>query len=58
MEKKEHWEAVFNIKKETEVSWYQEYPQTSVHFVKELNLPLNAKIIDIGGGDSYFIDAL
>lgn len=58
MEKKEHWEAVFAVKKETEVSWYQEYPQTSVRFVKELNLPLNAKIIDIGGGDSYFIDAL
>ncbi|WP_166426962.1 class I SAM-dependent methyltransferase [Flavobacterium psychrotolerans] len=58
MEKKEHWEAVFAAKKETEVSWYQGYPQTSVNFVKKLYLPLSAKIIDIGGGDSYFIDAL
>ncbi len=59
MEKrKAHWENVFSTKQEKEVSWYQEYPQTSVDFLTALELPLDAKIIDIGGGDSYFIDAL
>jgi len=58
MNKKEHWENVFATKTEKEVSWYQEYPQTSVDFFTALQLPLDAKIIDIGGGDSYFIDAL
>ncbi len=58
MDKKEHWEHVFATKTEKEVSWYQEYPQTSVDFFKALQLPLNAEIIDVGGGDSYFIDAL
>ena len=59
MEKrKAHWENVFASKVEKEVSWYQEYPQTSVDFLTVLELPLDAKIIDIGGGDSYFIDAL
>ncbi len=58
MENKEHWENVFSTKTEKEVSWYQEYPQISVNFVEQFQLPLNAKIIDIGGGDSYFIDAL
>ncbi|WP_395057085.1 class I SAM-dependent methyltransferase [Flavobacterium sp.] len=56
--KKAHWENVFTTKTETEVSWFQENPETSVNFVKEFDLPKNAKIIDIGGGDSYFIDAL
>lgn len=58
MTKKEHWENVFSTKQEKEVSWYQEYPKLSVDFVTALELPLDAKIIDIGGGDSYFIDAL
>lgn len=58
MNKKEHWENVFSTKKQKEVSWYQEYPKLSVDFVAALELPLEAKIIDIGGGDSYFIDSL
>ncbi|SFA92134.1 Methyltransferase domain-containing protein [Flavobacterium swingsii] len=56
--KKAHWENVFTTKTETEVSWFQENPETSINFVKEFGLPKNTKIIDIGGGDSYFIDAL
>jgi SAM-dependent methyltransferase len=56
--KKVHWENVFNTKTETEVSWFQENPETSLNFIKEFDLPKKAKIIDIGGGDSYFIDAL
>jgi SAM-dependent methyltransferase len=56
--KKQHWEDVFATKTEKEVSWYQDYPKTSVDFLLALHLPLDANIIDIGGGDSYFIDAL
>ncbi len=58
MDKKAHWENVFSTKTEKEVSWYQEYPKTSVDFITALQLPLDAKIIDIGGGDSYLMDAL
>jgi 2-polyprenyl-3-methyl-5-hydroxy-6-metoxy-1,4-benzoquinol methylase len=56
--KKQHWENVFSTKKENEVSWYQPKPQTSINFFIESNIPNNAKIIDIGGGDSYLIDSL
>ena len=56
--KKEHWEKVFATKQETEVSWYQQKPETSVNFFIENNIPKDAKIIDIGGGDSYLIDNL
>jgi len=58
MERKEHWENVFSTKQEKEVSWYQEIPETSLYFVTKLNIPKDAKIIDIGGGDSYLIDNL
>ncbi|WP_395064640.1 class I SAM-dependent methyltransferase [Flavobacterium sp.] len=56
--KKEHWEKVFATKQEIEVSWYQHKPETSLNFFKENNISKNAKIIDIGGGDSYLIDSL
>lgn len=58
MERKEHWENVFSTKQEKEVSWYQEIPETSLYFATKLNIPKDAKIIDIGGGDSYLIDNL
>lgn len=55
---KQHWEDVFTKKAENEVSWFQLYPQTSMEFVELFRLPLDANIIDIGGGDSHFVDAL
>ncbi len=55
---KEHWENVFTTKAEDEVSWFQPYPKTSMEFVELFNFPLDANIIDIGGGDSHFVDAL
>lgn len=56
--KKEHWEKVFSTKAETEVSWYQQKPETSIKFFTENNIPKEAKILDIGGGDSYLMDHL
>ena len=53
-----HWEKVFSTKAEEELSWFQPYPRTSVAFLKLFGLPPNANIIDIGSGDSHFIDAL
>jgi ubiquinone/menaquinone biosynthesis C-methylase UbiE len=55
---KQHWENVFLTKEENELSWFQPYPKTSMEFVEQLNLPKESKIIDIGGGDSHFVDAL
>lgn len=56
--KKEHWQNVFATKQENEVSWYQSKPQTSINFFIENTIPKDAKVIDIGGGDSYLIDNL
>lgn len=55
---KQHWEKVFSTKAETDFSWFQPYPKTSVEFLELFNLPLTANIIDVGCGDSHFIDAL
>ena len=55
---KNHWEKVFTTKAYNEVSWFQEYPKTSVEFFELFNLPLDANIIDVGAGDSRFVDVL
>ena len=56
--KKSHWENVFATKQPNEVSWTQQYPKTAMDYLENLNLSKTANIIDIGGGDSNFVDAL
>ncbi len=58
MSSKKHWEKVYNTKPLAEVSWYQPVPKTSLDFIRELQIPKDAAIIDVGGGDSYFVDHL
>jgi len=54
----QHWDNVYRTKAEKEVSWFQSYPKTSMEFIERLNLPFDANIIDVGGGDSRFAEAL
>jgi ubiquinone/menaquinone biosynthesis C-methylase UbiE len=58
MNKKQHWEKVYKTKQFTEVSWYQPTPTVSLDFLKEFCVSKDAAIIDVGGGDSYFVDHL
>jgi len=58
MNKKEHWENVFKTKPLNEVSWYEPIPETSLSLIKESNISKSAKIIDVGGGDSFLVDHL
>lgn len=55
---KNHWEKIYQTKSLNEVSWYQPKPEISLDFVQKLNLPKTAKMIDVGGGDSFFVDYL
>ncbi|NOY94779.1 MAG: class I SAM-dependent methyltransferase [Chlorobi bacterium] len=57
-DRKKHWEDIYQTKEPKNVSWYQPVPATSLGFIKEFNIPATAKIIDIGGGDSFFVDHL
>jgi ubiquinone/menaquinone biosynthesis C-methylase UbiE len=57
-DKQQHWETIYQTKSLSEVSWYEPTPQTSLDFVQQFNIAPTAKIIDIGGGDSLFVDYL
>jgi SAM-dependent methyltransferase len=53
-----HWENVFTTKGEKEVSWFQETPAPSLELIALTRLPVDAAIIDIGGGASRLVDDL
>ena len=55
---KEHWENIWTTEKSNEVSWYQEYPKTSINLILPTNPSKDAKIIDVGGGDSNLAETL
>ncbi|MGZ9675398.1 class I SAM-dependent methyltransferase [Flavobacterium sp. GNP001] len=57
-ERKKHWENIYQTKELKDVSWYQPTPTTSLEFFKQFNISTTAKIIDIGGGDSFLVDHL
>ena len=56
--RKKHWETIYKTKMPNEVSWFQPTPETSLDFFEHFKLPKTAKIIDIGGGDSFLVDHL
>ena len=56
--RREHWEQIYQAKQPHELSWYQATPEISLALIMEMKLPLSAKIIDVGGGDSLLVDYL
>jgi len=56
--RKNHWETVYETKNPDQVSWTQETPKTSLEYIHSFGLNKDAKIIDIGGGDSKLVDHL
>lgn len=57
-DRKKHWENIYQTKDLKDVSWFQPTPETSLDFLKQFNVPTTAKVIDIGGGDSFLVDHL
>ena len=51
-----HWQTVFSTKALEACSWYQETPAVSIKQFNACQLPKDARLIDIGGGDSYLVD--
>lgn len=57
-DRKAHWEKIYTTKELKDVSWYQPVPETSLSFLEEFKVSKTAKIIDVGGGDSFLADHL
>jgi SAM-dependent methyltransferase len=53
-----HWNSVYQGRGAPELSWYQPYPSTSVRLIRQLGLPKDAAVVDIGAGTSSLVDVL
>ena len=53
-----HWEDVYSSKGESEVSWFQENPATSLALLELVDARPSSAIIDVGGGASRLVDSL
>lgn len=57
-ERKIHWEKIYATRPLEEVSWYQPHPEVSLRLTEACQVPKDAPVIDVGGGDSLLVDAL
>ena len=58
MSDKKYWDNIYETKEFENCSWFQSKPTTSISFLKQFQIAKDYQIIDIGGGDSFFIDHL
>jgi SAM-dependent methyltransferase len=53
-----HWDAIFSARKAKDHSWYQPSPEASLTMLEQCGLTTDARIIDVGAGDSKLVDEL
>ncbi len=58
MNKKSHWENVYQTKNVDQVSWFREHLDNSLQMILQTNVEKDAAIIDVGGGSSTLVDDL
>jgi SAM-dependent methyltransferase len=58
MQREAHWDAAYQERGFTGVSWYQATPTVSLELIRGLGLPADAAILDVGGGASGLAEAL
>ncbi len=53
-----HWQGVYSRRQPTEVSWYQQRPERSIHLINSTGVERDSKLIDVGAGASTLADHL
>ena len=58
MTRREHWEKVYSSNPPDKLGWYEPHLETSLKWIKELDLSEDSNIADVGGGASTLVDDL
>lgn len=53
MNRKQHWEKVYETKDDHEIGWFQKLPKTSISLINKYAQSQDISVIDIGGGNSF-----
>ncbi len=57
MDRRQHWDSVYQTKAVTEVSWFESEPQVSLELINAAS-PTRGSVIDVGGGASRLVERL
>ncbi len=55
---KEHWDEIYEALDADELTWYEEKPEPSIKMLSKCNINKDELILDVGAGESTFIDYL
>jgi 2-polyprenyl-3-methyl-5-hydroxy-6-metoxy-1,4-benzoquinol methylase len=58
MERRDHWEKVYNTKAPDKVSWYRPHLETSFGLIDRVCRVRKCAVIDVGGGEATLVDDL
>ena len=58
MDRRDHWNRVYQTRAPGSVSWYQRRPGISLELIAASGIAMDAGIIDVGGGASVLVDHL
>jgi SAM-dependent methyltransferase len=58
MNRKEHWNQVYQTNAANDLSWHQRRPDVSLDLIEAAGMTKDAGIIDVGGGTSTLVDSL
>ena len=58
MNRRDHWNRVYQIRGAQDVTWYQRRPDVSLALIAASGISKDAGIIDVGGGASTLVDFL
>lgn len=58
MQRKSHWEHIYDSRSPQEVSWFQIKPERSLALIHATGVARDESIIDVGGGASRLVDCL
>lgn len=58
MDRRTHWENVYQTKLPDQVSWYREHLDNSIQMILQTGVEKNGAVIDVGGGSSTLVDDL
>ena len=58
MNRQDHWNAIYRLKGERDVSWFEAAPTVSIEMIQASGIVPETSVLDIGGGESRLVDAL
>ncbi len=53
MNRKKHWDKVYEARGPGELTWFQQEPVTSLRLIRRMGLGPEARVLDVGGGTSH-----